>query len=92
MNEFIRAVKLLLRGRLFLLPIDSQEETGLRCNADRSVTLFYPDRKYLDQAKDSTMSAVIYGFYALHCMQDVDAKHFDKWLKKSVKIEKGKNK
>ena len=52
----------------------------------------YPDQKYLNQAKDSTVSAVIFGFYALHCMQDVDKKHFEKWLKESVKQKKGNNK
>jgi hypothetical protein len=92
MNEVIKALKLLLRGRLYLLPIDTQEETGLRFNTDRSITFMYPDEKYLNQAKDSTMSAVIFGFYALHCMQDVDKKHFEKWLKTSVKPKKGKNK
>jgi len=92
MNEVVKALKLLLRGRLCLLPIDSQEEAGLRFNADESITFMYPDQKYLDQAKDSTMSAVIFGFYALHCMQGVDKKHFEKWLKKSVKTKKGNNK
>jgi hypothetical protein len=92
MNEVVKALKLMLRGRLYLLPIDTQEETGLRFNTDKSVTFMYPDQKYLDRAKDSTMSAVIFGFYALHCMQDVDENHFKKWLKKSVKPKKGKNK
>ena len=92
MNEIIRALKLLLRGRLYLLPIDSQEETGLRFNSDKSITFMYPDQKYLNQAKDSTMSSVILGFYTLHCMQDADKKHFEKWLKTSVKTKKGKNK
>ena len=92
MNELIKALKLLVRGRLYLLPIDLQEETGLRFNTDKSVTFMYPDQKYLNQAKDSTMSAVIFGFYALHWRPDVDKKHFEKWLKKSVKPKKGKNK
>ena len=92
MNEVIKALKLLVRGRLYLLPIDLQEETGLRFNTDKSVTFMYPDQKYLNQAKDSTMSAVIFGFYALNCLQDVNEKHFDKWLKTSVKPKKGKNK
>lgn len=92
MNEKMKALKLLVRGRLYLLPMDSQEETGLRFNTDKSVTFMYPDQKYLNQAKDSTMSAVIFGFYALYCMQAVDKKHFEKWLGKSVKTKKGKNK
>ena len=92
MEELIKALKLLVRGRLYLLPIDSKEETGLRFNTDKSVTFMYPDQKYLNQAKDSTVSAVIFGFYALHCMQDVNKKHFEKWLKGSVKQKKGNNK
>jgi hypothetical protein len=92
MKELIKALKLLVRGRLYLLPIDSKEETGLRFNTDKSVTFMYPDQKYLNQAKDSTVSAVIFGFYALHCMQDVNKKHFEKWLKGSVKQKKGNNK
>jgi len=92
MKELIKALKLLVRGRLYLLPIDSKEETGLRFNTDKSVTFMYPDQKYLNQAKDSTVSAVIFGFYALHCMQDVDKKHFEKSLKESVKQKKGNNK
>jgi hypothetical protein len=92
MKELIKAIKLLLRGKLYLLPIDSQEETGIRFNTDKTITFIYPDQKYLDKAKDSTMSAVIFGFYALNCLQDVNEKHFDKWLKTSVKPKKGKNK
>jgi len=80
MNEIVKALKLLLRGRLYLLPVDSQEETGLRFNSDKTITFMYPDQKYLDQAKDSTMSAVIFGFYVLHCLQDIEEKHFKKWL------------
>jgi hypothetical protein len=92
MDEIVKALKLLLRGRLYLLPVDSQEETGLRFNSDKTITFMYPDQKYLDQAKDSTMSAVIFGFYVLHCLQDIEEKHFKKWLKNSVKTKKGKNK
>jgi len=92
MNELIKAIKLLVRGRLYLLPIDSREETGLRFNANKTMTFMYPDQEYLNQAKEHTMIAVIMGFYALHCMQGVDEKHFEKWLRKSVKPKKGKNK
>jgi len=92
MKELIKTLKLLVRGRLYVLPIDSQEETGLRFNADKSVTFMYPDQEYLNKSKDHTMMAVIMGFYALHCMQGVDKKHFEKWLKESVKQKKGNNK
>lgn len=92
MKEFIKAIKLLLRGRLYLLPLNSREETALRFNTDKTMTLMYPDQKYLNQSKEHTMMAVIMSFYALHCMRGVDEKHFEKWLKKSVKPKKGKNK
>ena len=92
MNEVIKALKLLVRGRLYLLPIDSREETGLRFSTDKSITFIYPDQEYLNKSKDHTMMAVIMGFYALHCMQGMDKKHFEKWLKSSVKSKKEKNK
>jgi hypothetical protein len=92
MKEVIKALKLFLRGRLYLLPIDSQEETGLRFNTDRTMTFMYPDQEYLNKSKDHTMMAVIMGFYVVHCMQCKDSKHFEKWLGKSVKPKKGKNK
>ena len=92
MKELIKAVKLLLRGKLYLLPIDSQEETGIRFNTDKTITFMYPDQKYLDKTKEHTMMAVIMAFYAIDCMQGKDEKHFGKWLGKSVKPKKGKNK
>lgn len=92
MNEIVKALKLLLRGRLYLLPVDSQEETGLRFNVDKTITFVYPDQEYLNKSKDHTMMAVIMGFYALDCVQGKDAKHFKKWLDRSVKPRKGKNK
>ena len=92
MKELLKAIKLLLCGRLYLLPIDSKEETGLRFNKDKTITFMFPDQEYLNKAKDHTMMAVIMSFYAIDCMQGQDAKHFGKWIKTSVKTKKGNNK
>lgn len=92
MKELLKAIKLLLRGRLYLLPIDSKEETGLRLNSDKTVTLMFPDQKYLDKAKEHTMTAVILSFYIIDCIQGLDGKHFSKWFKKTIKTKKGNNK
>lgn len=92
MEELKKAIKLLLRRKLYLLPINSQEETGIRFNTDRTITFMYPDQKYLDKSKEHTMMAVIMAFYAIDCMQGKDEKHFGKWLKNSLVTKKGKNK
>jgi hypothetical protein len=92
MNELIKAIRLLIRGKLYLLPVNSQEETGIRFNSDKTITLMYPDQKYLNKSKEHTMMAVIMSFYALDCIRGENQKHFEKWLGRSVKTKKGKNK
>lgn len=97
-NLWKKAFRLALKGRLWLIPIDSREEAGLSINKERSITLVYPDPKHLDSSNNERgVEATLLGHYMMHTAANLDTPankgHFNKWLKSYFKVEKkGKNK
>lgn len=97
-NLCLKAIKLALKGRLWLIPIDSREEAGLSINKERSITLVYPDFKHLDSSKNERgVEATLMGHYMMHSAANLDKPankgHFNKWFKSYFTVEKkGKNK
>lgn len=89
-----KAIGLALRGRLWLLPIDSREEVGLSINKNKTMLLVFPDFKHLDSSKNERgVEATLMGHYLLHAAQNINEKHFLKWFNNHFKTEKkGKNK
>lgn len=94
---WLKAIKLALRGRLWLIPIDSREEAGLSINKERSITLVYPDFKHLDSKKNERgVEATLLGHYMMYTAANIDLpankSHFSKWFKSYFKVEKRKEK
>ena len=92
-NLWIKAIKLALRGRLWLIPIDSREETGLSINKERSITLVFPDFKHLDSDKNERgVEATLLGHYMMHSAANLGLKenksHFKRWFKKYFTVKK----
>lgn len=93
-----KAFRLALKGRLWLIPIDSREEAGLSINKERSITLIYPDYDHLDSEKNERgVEATLLGHYMMHTGANIDTpankNHFSKWFKSYFTVEKkGKKK
>lgn len=93
-----KAFGLALKGRLWLIPIDSREEAGLSINKERSITLVYPDPKHLDSSSNERgVEATLMGHYMMYSAANLDLpankSHFNKWFKSYFTVEKkGKNK
>jgi hypothetical protein len=98
MNLWKKAFGLALKGRLWLVPIDSREEVGLSINKERTILMVYPDHEHLDSAKNERgVEATIMGHYMMHTAANLDKPanktHFNKWFKSYFTVEKkGKNK
>lgn len=92
-----KALKLALKGRLWLLPIDAREEVGISLNSEHSITMVYPDRKHLEDAKNERgIEATIIGHYLTSTANDIGTKgakdHFEKWFRTNLTLEKKGNK
>jgi hypothetical protein len=94
----LKAIKLAIRGRLWLLPIDCREEAALSINKENSVMLLYPELKDLDK-NEKAMEATVIGHYMIHAVVNMATKPgeqaFKKWLESWIgreKTKKGKNK
>lgn len=86
-----KAIKLLLRGRLCLVPVDRQEEVAITLNKNKTATLIYPDQKYLNKAPEGLLVRMISGFFLFDCLEN-PGKRFESWAKINIKTMKGKNK
>lgn len=97
-NLWKKAFGLALKGRLWLIPIDSREEAGLSINKERSITLVYPDPEHLNSDKNERgVEATLMGHYMMATAANIDASsktsHFSKWFKSYFTVEKkGKKK
>ena len=92
-NLWAKAIKLALKGRLWLIPIDCKEEAGLSINKERSITLVFPDEENLNTAHNERgVEATILGHYMMHTAANLDLNannsHFNKWFKSYFKIKK----
>jgi hypothetical protein len=97
-NLWKKAFGLALKGRLWLVPIDSHEEVGLSINKERTITMVYPDHELLDSSHNERgVEATILGNYMMYTAANIDKpvnkSHFNKWFKSRYIVEKkGKNK
>lgn len=93
-----KAIRLALKGRLWLIPIDSREEAGLSINKERSITLVYPDPEHLNSLHNERgVEATLMGHYMMQTAANLDQpankNHFNRWFNAKFKVgKKGKNK